>query len=48
MSERTVGPGAAAYTGVRNSSPAFPNQSSIYTALTNDADERQGQCFSES
>lgn len=48
MSERMVGPGAVAYMGVRNGRPTFPSQSLIYTALTNDADERQGRCSSDS
>lgn len=45
-SEGMVGPSAAVYMGVQNGNPAFPSQSLIYTDLTNDADERQSQCFS--
>lgn len=45
-SEGMVGPSAAVCMGVQNANPAFPSQSLIYTDLTNDADERQSQCFS--
>lgn len=34
------------YMGVQNGNPAFPSQSLICSSLTNDADERQSQCFS--
>lgn len=41
-----VGPSAAVYMGVQNSSPDIPSQSLIYTDLSSDAAESQSQCFS--